>query len=67
MDRHKTPQDDTFSSRLLHIRSTSPFRQYIRGEQVGRRARTAEMLLTEPRTRVKTPGGEPSGLLIGEG
>ena len=31
-----------------------------------RRARTAEMLLTEPRLHVNRPGGKPSGLLIGE-
>jgi hypothetical protein len=43
------------------------FKQHIGAEQAGRRARIAEMFLTEPRMRVKTPGVESSGLPIGEG
>jgi hypothetical protein len=43
------------------------FCRTISGLTWSRGARTAEMLLTEPRMRVNRPGGEPSGLLIGAG
>ena len=44
-----------------------PVQRTTSGLTWSRRARTAEMLLTEPRMRVSRPGGEPSGLLIGAG